>query len=395
MTFRAVAPYVVLAAALAAVWPVLWPVGPHLGDHFLFWSAGRLVIEGRSPYDPAAWADLSARYPGPLVEDVAVNVIPNLYGTVTIWAYSPSTALLFVPFGALPVGPGTSALHLAYVLAGVAGSVILARLVPWRSRTSYAVALAMSAAFQPFVMGTRAGQFGGFILLGIALAVRGLVGGTGARTAGSLLCSIKPHLLGAFAPVFVVELARVRGARALVIPAASLAGLAAATLIRYPDALPTIAVGVGERVAALDLFATTWALAKALTGEVDQRLVAMLIGAALVASIAAVRLADRDLRAMIALACSLALSLVVSPHVESYDDIVLLPGAFVALHAAERAAPPVRSALAGATIVVAVVTPWLAILAQMLSGTQASSGALPFLFIALLLAAARARPHAP
>jgi hypothetical protein len=390
---RALAPYVALAAVLAAVWPVLSPPGPILGDHFVFWAVGRMVLEGRSPYDLAAWADLSARYPDPVVDGVAMNVIPDLYGTVTIWPYPPWTALVFVPFGALPIGLGTSALHFAYVLAGVAASVILARLLPWRSRASYAMALAISAAFQPFVMGTRGGQFGAFILLGLALAARGLVGGASARTVGSLLCSIKPHLLGAFAPVFVVGLARSRGMRALVIPAAALIAIASATLLRYPEALSTIVEGAGERVATADLFATTWAVSKAVTGEVDQLVVAGLIGTALLASIAAIRLAHTELRAPLALACSLALSLVVSPHVESYDDIVLLPAAFVALHAAERAARPVRPALAGATIVMAMVIPWLAILAQMLSGTQAASGALPFVFIALLVAAALARPQ--
>jgi len=391
--FRSVAPYLALAAALAGVWPILWPPGPNLGDHFLLWNVGRMVIEGRSPYDPVAWADAAARFPGPVVEDAAVNVIPNLQGTGTIWAYPPWTALLFAPFGALPVGLGTSALHLAYVLAGIAASVAFARSFAWRARTTYAVALAISATFQPFVMGTRAGQFGAFILLGIALAFRGLAGGAGTRSAGALLCSVKPHLFGVFAPVFIVVLVRVRGARQLVMPAAVVTVVAATTLLRYPDAIPAMARGVAERTAAVGLFATTWAVVRELTGGVDGLVVAILIGAAILASIVAVGRADPELRLPLALACSLALSLVVSPYVQSYDDIVLLPGAFVALYAAERAAPPVRSALAVATIVVAAIAPWLAILTQMLSGTQAASGALPFLFVALLLAASFARPR--
>jgi len=368
------------------MWPVLWPAGPNLGDHFVFWSAGRMVLEGRSPYDPTSWSLAAARFPDAVIEGAAVNVIPNWLGTR--WNYPPWTALLFVPFGAMPVAIGTFALHLAYIVAGAAAALLLAAQFPWRSRATYALALAIFGTYQPFVMGTRGGHFGSFILLGVALAFRGSLRSGASLPIGAVLAAAKPHIVSAFALAVAGRLIGLRRKRALAAAALAVASVALATFARYPEALLTIPAGVAERIGDAERFSSTWAVANVFAAGFEPLFIVLFAGGVVLISLLAVRLAPLERRPHVLLACSLAVSLAISPYVQSYDAVVLLPAAFVALHAAELAPLTVRLALVGLTIVVVTLVPWLAILGQMMSGQQAWSGVLPLLFALLLLAAA-------
>ncbi len=401
MRWRAFVPYLALTTGLVVSAPAYWPVPYHLGDTFLLWSVGRMILGGVSPYEPSSWAAAAARDPGEVVAGVAVNVIPNMValGGVT-WPYPPWTGLLFAPFAALPVEAGTLALHLSYVAAGGLAAIIATAGLPWRSTATRAVALAGFGLFQPFVMGTRAGQFGTFLLLGVALVTHGLTPGarlaTPALVVGALLVAAKPHVALLFVVVVLIALVRRRRVRALAVTSLALAVVAAASLARFPESISAVSEGASSRASVLgSLFATTWTFARVL-GVGDWRIVApLLIGLTALAAAVAVRWSPPVLRWSIALSLSLPLSLAISPYVQSYDDVLLAPAAFVALAATERVRGGGRVALALAVLVVAVAYPWLAIVLQMIGGTQASSGLVPLLFAPLLAAGALAARRAP
>ena len=179
---------------------VLWPVPLHVGDWFQYWYAGHIVAAGASPLDTSAWRDAVYVYPD-VVDDFVTNVrrselftdpeTPILHPP---WIYPPWTAVLFVPFGILPIRAGVVLLHIALLVAGFAALLwLVARLdLPPPAR---ALALALAVGMQPFVLATRTGHFVSLLLIGALLVVVALERRTVLPlVAGALLLSLKPHL---------------------------------------------------------------------------------------------------------------------------------------------------------------------------------------------------------
>jgi len=391
-------PYAALALALLVVLPVAWPV-PHLGDLFLLWGVGRMTLDGMSPYDRATWQAMTARYPGEVV-DGAVNVIPNMSQLPgVVWPYPPWTAYVFAPFAALPPAVGTTALHLAFVAAGIAAAIVLARLVPGRASTLYALALAAFGLFQPFAMDVRSGQFATFLLLGVALVTYGIMRDrAGFVVAGALVLFLKPHLFSLFALVVLVILVRRGRWRTIAATAGILVLVAVATIARQPESLAAMFAGGTDRAGVPDRFATTWAVARALFPQGDVTGIGWLLAGAVVAVVAvASSRSPARLRMPVLLSAALVASLAISPYVQAYDELVLLPAVFVAIAAVELPARASWRALQlTLAIVIGVLYPWAAVVLQIATGTQASSGAIPLLFAVLLVstAAAASRPLA-
>ena len=391
-------PYATLALALLVVLPVAWPV-PHLGDLFLLWGVGRMTLDGMSPYDRATWQAMTARYPSEVV-DGAVNVIPNMAQLPgVVWPYPPWTAYVFAPFAALPPAVGTTTLHLAYIAAGIAAAIVLARLLPGRASTLYALALAAFGLFQPFAMDVRSGQFATFLLLGVALVTYGIVRDREAFVvAGALVLFLKPHLFSIFALVVLVILVRRGRWRPIAVTAGILVLVAVATIARQPESLAAMFAGGTDRAGVPDRFATTWAVARALVPQGDITGIGWLLAGAVVAVVAAASSrSPARLRMPVLLSAALVGSLAVSPYVQAYDELVLLPAVFVAIAAVEM---PTRASWRALqltlAIVIGVLYPWVAVVLQIATGTQASSGAIPLLFAVLLASSvvAASRPLA-
>src|SRR5205809_432088 len=199
-------PFIGLALASWFAWPIV-PDKPQLGDHFLFWFAGHLVLSGASPYDLSSW-QLMGTY-GPTPEGAVVNV---LYGVSdsqleNLWAHPPWTALAMVPFGALPLTVGVLAYHAVLVIAGLAVLVAGAYSVRLRRDLALAVALPAVALSNPFVTAMRTGHFDVLVVLGPVLLSIWLVR---ARTAlvvsGALLAVLKPHAMLLILMTFVAAL---------------------------------------------------------------------------------------------------------------------------------------------------------------------------------------------
>ena len=394
-------PYAALALALLVVLPVAWPV-PHLGDLFLLWGVGRMTLDGMSPYDRATWQAMTARYPSEVV-DGAVNVIPNMAQLPgVVWPYPPWTAYVFAPFAALPPAVGTTTLHLAYIGAGIAAAIVLARLVPGRASTLYALTLAAFGLFQPFAMDVRSGQFATFLLLGVALVTYGIMRDrAGFVIAGALVLFLKPHLFSLFALVVLVILVRRGRWRTIAATAGILVLVAVATIARQPESLAAMFAGGTDRAGVPDRFATTWAVARALFPQGDVTGIGLLLAGATVAAVAVVAVASSRsparLRMPVLLSAALVASLAISPYVQAYDELVLLPAVFVAIAAVELPARASWRALQlTLAILIGVLYPWVAVVLQIATGTQASSGAIPLLFAILLASSvlAASRPLA-
>ncbi len=369
-------PYVPMSVALLAVFPLLW-TSPYLGDHLTFWSAGRLVLMGRSPYDNSAWAAMATSPEA--TSGIAVNLLHSFVSPAG-WSYPPWTAFVFVPFGALPADIGIPLLHLTYLVVGCAAAIAVARMLPWRDPRRYSLALVCFALFEPFVIATRAGHFGAFLLAGVALVLDGLRRDrTWPLVAGALLLALKPSVSVALAVVVLGLLVARRRWRTLAWVAAVPGGIAALSFAAYPDAIGSLPSGIGER--SLQGI-TTWTLARALAGEAWLALGSALVLAILALCVASVRWTRSDLRLPVLVSACLVLGLGTLPYAQEHDHILLVPALFLVVLASERLTR--RSAYLAGVFLAAVLIPWLAVLAGAIDEITYAIGGNPAIFAMLL-----------
>jgi hypothetical protein len=383
--FRSALPYLAPLVLIALEWGFLSPT-PALGDHFQFWAAGRIVVDGRSPYDPTAWAAAIAPY-GSSPEGVAANTItPDILGPA-FWLYPPQTAFIFAPFAALPLSIGIPLLHLALLGACMAGAILTARAVGLQG---IGLALGLSAAVVslPFAIGVRDGHLDGIALTGMALSYAGLRGGR-ARTfaSGTLLASLKPHVTAVFV-VVALAYAAARDRRALFGAGALVALVAAAAEIRTPFPFAVVPTAVVDRSVG-DSTSTT-ALARDLGGGAP--LAALLVVLAIAAAAIALRWARPERRPAVAFGALSALSLVPITYLHEYDDLLTLPAILASLALATAGRP--RVLVAAAAIALLAIVPWVLFFWWSLAGDERPwrtglLGALPILALLLLAAAAR------
>ncbi|HEX4612651.1 MAG TPA: glycosyltransferase family 87 protein [Urbifossiella sp.] len=188
-------------------------------DFTEYWAAGRLNLHGQNPYD------------GTLVRDTQRAL--GLDATAIMMWNPPWTLTLVMPVGALPFRAGYG----LWVLVNF-GLVLLSAELLWRGFGRPAgrrgIAYVLTLGFVPTIFLIGSGQITGVVLVGLAgflAAARagrfGLAGAVGALTA------VKPHLLGLFALMLVLDAIRARAGRRVV-----LAGVAVGVLACVP---PTIA----------------------------------------------------------------------------------------------------------------------------------------------------------
>ena len=347
MNVRRSLPFVGLVLASWFAWPII-PDRPQLGDHFLFWFAGHLVLIGASPYDLSSW-QLMATY-GPTPEGAAVNV---LYGfsdsqLENLWPHPPWTALALVPFGALPLTVGVLAWHAVLVIAGLVALVAGAYSVGLRRGLALAVALPAVALSNPFVTAMRTGHFDVLVLLGVVLLTIGLV-----RTrpplvvAGALMAVLKPHVILLVFPMAAWTLVRARAWATIVATIAPLGTMAAVSFALVPSYLPRLIARVDAR--SPNGLATTWELGRQLAPSQPLAVAVLLILMTLVSAIVVDRATPVEHRTAVRMALAMALSLVVSPYANAYDGVLLAPLVFVAFGFLEGR--PIALAIAGIAVV--------------------------------------------
>ena len=374
--------FIALFATLVAEAIVLRPAPFQLTDHFIFVTAGRLVLEGRSPYDPAAWADAAQRFDSP-------HIATMIATTGAVWSYPPWTAYLFAPFGALPPVAAAWAFHLSDLAVGIVGLALLARSFPWRHERTAALALALGAAFQPFVIGVRWGQFGGLLILGLALLIHGLGSSGRARVpalvTGALLLAAKPHVVTVLGVVVLAILISRRAWRDLVAIAAPLAVIGGVTTALYPEWTDIAGFGYRTRVEEFARYASTYSLAFDLSANAWPVVAGILIVLASGACAVAWLLAPSDFRLHAGLAGAATVSLTIVPYLYPYDHVTLLPALFLAVAVAQHASTG-RVLQLGAAFAIGLLVPWAAFFVSSARPTQATSAWVPLLMSGLILA---------
>ena len=348
---RTLAPYLVPLLMIVIEWPLLSPT-PALTDHFQFWAAGHMVVTGQSPYDRSAW-DAAAAY-GPIPGGIAMNtVIRNLAQTEAVWLYPPQTALLFAPFGALPLAVGVPLLH-AFLLVAAAAALVLAASAMRLAGPRLAFALTLAALSEPFVITVRNGQLTGVVLAGAILTYLGIRDRRASLLGlGVALVSVKPHVAIALGVGVLGYLLLKKDWRALGVAAVALLCVTLPAELRDPFPLAQLTSAGGDRL-ALDL-STIGAAARDLGG--GEGLTALIASVAVAAAIAAVWAAGPPSRGAVALAAVLLLSLVVAPYAHDYDQLLVLPALFAAIAIAGGSRAELAiSGLAGAGI---ALLPWL------------------------------------
>ena len=367
-------PFVVLVAFIAFAF---WPRDGE-GDAFFFWYAGHLVVTGRSPYDPNAWA-AAGRFGG-----VAANVVsmctPTVYEPTCLWKYPPTTAFLFAPFALLDVRSGLNALAMFMFVTTTASVLAVGQWMRARSPLTLAVFLCACVLSHPFVFEVHATHFEGLGVIGIvALAVGLATRRTAPIVLGAALLSLKPNL---YAGLAVVVLAILVARRDWKMVAWTIGLIGAANLLAlrlYPEAINALLAGAGP-ISTVG-WATTWAFASSLFPfAIAGILLVYAIAAAAFAL--AVRFAPVDRRDDVLVAGGAAVGLALSPYVHPYDLLVLIPAFAIALALSERVSQPARGVLFATIAGTLAAGTWLAVAGADL--VPALPGAMSVVALALL-----------
>jgi hypothetical protein len=312
-------------------------------DFIAFRSSGQLLLAGEDPYDPAGLLAREAEAGFPESQAIAIF-------------HPPWVLPVFVPLAALPIRVG-------YALwAGLQfGLTVAAAGLVWRAAGGESrrvgVAAGLAVAFPATFILVGGGQMTGLALFGLAGFVAARAAGRPAF-AGCLgaLTALKPHLFGLFAVALLIDAARCRAGRVVVLAGATiLLILTAVAVVAHPGVFDGFRAALtapaeGARRAFVDQPAPVLGvmLRDALPGRPGWAAFAPFAGAA--AGLVLVRRwlppADRwGAGAGAALAVG---SLVVAPYGGWwYDMVLLLPAIVLAAARVDRAANP-RPARVGA-----------------------------------------------
>lgn len=359
-----------------ALYVVGWPASVYRDfDFFGFWAGGRAVLEGLDPYDPRVAASL------PRAFGSAGNAL--LVGSG--YGYPLPTALLTLPFSALPLPIAAPGWLVLQVAAAAAALIALGRrLFPATHRRDTFVLLALLGASQAAWVLAWSGNIGGFLIAIVAVALVLLLDGH-AVAAGALLglLVVKPHLfLWAVPLLLVYSPARLR-------IAAGGAAVSGALLLASLVVLP--GWPAGWLASALRLQGTNVSRANAWGPmPADARWLGWIaIAAALAAFLWWWAERRPDLATFFGVA--LALSLLGAPYVWSNDHVILGVTAAVALAHAARLGERERAAVLVALAVTLVFLPWLLYLRTWHTGDEPATGLIPLLMALIAGWSARAR----
>ncbi len=377
------------AALLLACGVVLsFPHADRTVDSFCFLSATRLFVQRESPYAEDVWSGATGGYYSDR------HGSPAHSSCEARWAYPLTTAVLLAPFGLLPLELA-SPLWMATDIAGAVAGIVLM----WRSvggARGLGLVFAIAVIFsQPFLLMLMGGQPSGMGLALVGLLCRSLRAQASVGTGLTLVAlAFKPQVWAL--PMIVMIASDLRAHRTRTLMAAVGAGslVALVSLLVLPEwPLQWVEGILNARVALIPVLPTAWGLAHDVLGDTA-------FGFPLVAAVSgAVAVLIRPLRleAITGLALAIPLSLFVSPHVWSYDFLVLaLPWAML-LSLTSRLTGSPRFVALVVFIGLSSVLPWLLFVWGNARGQETTSALIPALTalaLAVMLRTARSIPHA-
>lgn len=304
-----------LLSALLGDFPLTATGSVFLPDYLAHWTGGRMVLEGRagSLYDPAVQSGLQQM------------MVPGVDG-LSWFVGPPFSALIYVPFALIPYGLSTLAwtsLSLALLVASVRMTLPL---LP-RSRRADAKLFVLVSAALPWTFElVGSGQDSALALFLWVSALRLLMAGKGFAAGATLgLALFKPQLL-VFVPILLLAQRQHRALAGFASVAAALLAVSVALVgvggirdwilaLGSPLYQEQVQVGQAWKMQSISAF-STWLGGSELISYAVLGLGAVLLAWFLTRS----ELAIADAWALTALA-----TVVFSPHVVSYDLVILVP----------------------------------------------------------------------
>ncbi len=353
-------------------------------DFYCFHAAGQFVTLGLNPYDESLWR---AATRGPNLDPRGFLAIPPCGDR---FPYPYWTALALAPFGALPLEVAATSWMALAIVAALGGA-----LLAWRAADGAWHGLPLFAALvlfaQPFWSLFVSGQTSG-VMLGLVGALAFAVARRRGSLAGASLASLalKPQLGIAVVPVVVLSALARRERRLLLTALATAAAMALVSLAVAPGWPGEWSSDiVTNRLAEAAHRPSVWGFAQVTLGQPAYG--ALILGA-VVAAIAIIA-RGRALAPVPLVALAVAISLVTTPYISSYDHLVLaLPwGVTVAL--AIRAPGSARGLLLVAAVACASLLPWLFFAVSMTGGSATWAVVVPLAASLLLATALRVAPR--
>jgi len=346
-------------------------------DFMTLWLGGKALVLGLDPYDPQVWPDLRVRYQSPWM--------PNPICPYPLW-----TLVALIPLSILPF-------HLAVSLFMTVGEVSLVGavfLVGRAVRCGPDRLLAFSALlgallFRPFISSLTSGQLAPLLLLllagGAALYARGH-----SLSACLLLALLlfKPNLFLLFLPAVGLLLLARRDWRGLLGLGLGVAGLGLSWLLR--PGWPLRWLAASAKAGVVTGTPTLWGLAFDLMGEERWVLVGAL-AAALVSGGTLLLVVRRQAEWAFGMGLAVCGSLLVTPYLWNYDQLLLLFPALVALHSARGPRPLVVATW----FVVLFAIPWGLFWVANRRGVDPLSGFVTVAVMAYLCVSCRPRKGRP
>lgn len=305
----------VLAAFALAVLAVVLVRDPgsayRHADMFQFWAAPRLLLEGRDPYDVTDWAGIYAREARPPV----ATPPPPARHIYPLWSAVPLLPLAALPFDV------AATLWLAAQLAAVALAVRALAGVFALERRDRFVLYGLAASFQPVWLIAGGGNATGFVLAAFVAALALAPRRPLAAGAALGIVALKPHPLILAVPALIAATSASGRARLIAAAAAVFAILLAITVpfgLDWPA--KWVDAAIARQLTPTGSNATVWTIGRVLPGA---PLIAPILAASALAALAVWWRLTHPAPA-VAAAASVAVSLFVTPHGWSYDQILLL-----------------------------------------------------------------------
>ena len=379
---RVIAILGVLAAVVIALALIGWPASNYRHNDFAgFWVGSRMLLDGADPYDFELFL---AQHRAIGSQGLAINPPGTAYG------YPLTAALVFAPFALVPVEIAAPLWLVTQVALACTALLMLCRtLFPRTFRRDALVLFGIGAACQPAWLLAAGGNLGGYLLAIAAASAAALLNGRpfiAGAVAGLLV--IKPHPLLVAVVLILVGLPR----------AVALRAAAGAAAVAGPIVLVTLALRPGwiaEFVLPFTRIAGAPVPRSTLFGIVpaELRIVAVAIALAVVASFI-VWVRTRQPRLTIVIGAALPVSLFVIPYGWSYDHLILLVSAAVALWFVADAEPRARFAVLLALAIVFVPLTWMLFSMAFVRGNESLSALTPLAVLAVLFLSSRVTARA-
>ncbi|MBU6422435.1 MAG: DUF2029 domain-containing protein [Chloroflexi bacterium] len=369
------------AAATAALATIGWPARDYLqGDFFQYWSGSHALLAGSDPYDPSWGARFSAAsgshallaYPEPAA------------GPKWTTAYPLWTLIAFIPFALLPFTVASAAWLVAQILAvAVALAALVRTVLRAAPRRDGVILVGVALAFQPLWLLPGNGNVTGFVFAALALALaleaRPLLSG---GLLGTL--AFKPQSVVVAAVAIVIAAVPRARARLMIGASAVAAVLGVVSYLVRPGWFADWIRSVSALQSSTGSNATLWTLGRA-TGLPALSIVAP--AGALMLLVVWARL--RRPPALLLVAAAIPVSIGLSPHGWTYDQLHLLITVAIGIEILSDMPDGARTGGVVALAVVAVALPWTLYAYDLAHDSEDWSALVPMFVLAWLLAVDR------